>query len=431
MKTYTKPVWVAIAGMLAGSVAVGLAGPASSTAKVTRYASPTGTQSPTCPKSHPCGIVSAINQAPADNEVIVEPGSYGSTVAPLTTALEPVSPGLYIHGEAGKPRPTIVSTAYGGAAAAVVVALGARLSDVQIEYSNPSSGSAVLVESGTADHVVAIATSVGSAACGLDTSLTDSECIDTGTDGLAIFGPVAGGTELATVRGVTAEATGMNGLGIRLFPFDSAYSVVATNSIIHGTLADVDEGEEQAGNADSITLSHCDYATVMSNHISSETVTADSTDIAKPPTFENAIVADFKELAGSVTVNKGAADPANDQDLQGNPRTLGSAPDIGAFELAQQPVSAKPKVTKKTKSSATLTVAVNPEGLPTTVRLVATHGHRQVMSSSVSARDGRKPHTVRLTIRRLAKHTKYTVVAVAKNAGGRVTSTKVVLTTRG
>jgi hypothetical protein len=53
------------------------------------------------------------------------------------------------------------------------------------------------------------------------------------------------------------------------------------------------------------------------------------------------------------------------------------------------------------------------------------------MSSSVSARDGRKPHTVRLTIRRLAKHTKYTVIAVAKNAGGRVTSTKVVLTTRG
>src|SRR5205823_253263 len=58
------------------------------------------------------------------------------------------------------------------------------------------------------------------------------------------------------------------------------------------------------------------------------------------PVFVNATAGDFRQTAGSVsTIDKGAAigglDPTSD--LDGEPRSLGSAPDIGADELPGAP----------------------------------------------------------------------------------------------
>ena len=51
------------------------------------------------------------------------------------------------------------------------------------------------------------------------------------------------------------------------------------------------------------------------------------------PLFVNTEAGDFREAAGSPTIDAGLADELGPLDLAGNPRVLGSAPDIGAYEF--------------------------------------------------------------------------------------------------
>lgn len=61
---------------------------------------------------------------------------------------------------------------------------------------------------------------------------------------------------------------------------------------------------------------------------------------------EPSLTPDFHELAGSVTIDAGVADSQlGAQDPDGDPRTLGSAPDIGAYEFVPPaPPPAKPSI---------------------------------------------------------------------------------------
>jgi hypothetical protein len=203
----------------------------------------------------------------------------------------------------------------------------------------------------------------------------------------------------------------------------SANDVTATNSIFKGVGVDVRTLTPSTGPA-SITVSHCDYAlTGISNH---GTLHADATDIHTPPIFVNAPT-DYREAAGSPTINAGAADTGSDTDLAGLPRVLGSAPDIGAFERAQPPATHGLKVTRTTKHSAHLTVKANPEGLATTVKILASHHHH---STTRSVGTGRTAKKVKLTVKGLKRHTKYQFHAVATNAAGHAHSAKVKAKTR-
>src|SRR5262249_1498807 len=80
---------------------------ATSTAQAAqRYASPTGTGK-ACIQLDPCPLETAIEEAKADDEVIVSGGTY-TPAKPLKTP-EGVA-GIDIHGIAGGPLPTIVSS---------------------------------------------------------------------------------------------------------------------------------------------------------------------------------------------------------------------------------------------------------------------------------------------------------------------------------
>ena len=74
-----------------------------------RFASPTGTGS-ACTQAAPCDIVTAVNNASSKDDVTIEPGTYGSPT-PLTTTLDDGGNTLTIHGEAGQPRPVIITHA--------------------------------------------------------------------------------------------------------------------------------------------------------------------------------------------------------------------------------------------------------------------------------------------------------------------------------
>ena len=49
---------------------------------------------------------------------------------------------------------------------------------------------------------------------------------------------------------------------------------------------------------------------------------------------------DYREAAGSPTIDAGVTDRSAPLDLDGNARTLGAAPDIGAFEFVPAAVAA-------------------------------------------------------------------------------------------
>ena len=54
---------------------------------------------------------------------------------------------------------------------------------------------------------------------------------------------------------------------------------------------------------------------------------------AAPPLFVDAAKGDYHEASGSPTIDAGAVDQLGATDFEGNPRVIGSAPDIGAYEF--------------------------------------------------------------------------------------------------
>jgi hypothetical protein len=79
---------------------------AHATPGIVRYASPTG-QGVACTQASPCSLVVAVNNAPADSEVRVAPGSYGSAQQPLTTTLAETADSVEIIGTSLTTPPTI------------------------------------------------------------------------------------------------------------------------------------------------------------------------------------------------------------------------------------------------------------------------------------------------------------------------------------
>jgi hypothetical protein len=177
-----------------------------------RYASPTGSGT-SCNLATPCSIVTAINDANANDDVTIEPGTYGSHATPLSTPLtDPAY--ITIHGQAGQPRPVIYTTANPG----IGISHGSRLSGVDVEDNNSSiRGSAIEVvsQAATIDHVTphAIGPNI-EVGCTVIGSLIDSVCWSSGPDGYGVrvvdSGPFS---QSATLRNDTLIATNTGGYG--------------------------------------------------------------------------------------------------------------------------------------------------------------------------------------------------------------------------
>ncbi len=416
------------AALLVGSGAGGGMTPARASGPVTRYASPSGTASSSCPHSAPCDIVTAVNDAVAGDRVEIEPGTYGSAGAPITTELTDVGGhgALDVYGEPGAPVPVIYSSASSG----IFFFDGSDLSRIDLHSSGGENGVADI--GGVVDHVIVRSTGALYGACGVFGTLRDSLCTTSGTDDPALEFQDSGTDQSAIVRGVTAEATGSGGIGLA-DEIDSAntVNVTVTNSIIHGAGDDIATIAASGGTA-SVNLVHSDYrATATSKTgLGTGVITGGATDIAAAPKFIHPAAGNYQEKAGSPTINAGATDPAAGTDLAGNPRTLGPAPDIGAYEFLQKPTTHALTITRKNAHTAHLTVRVNPEGLSTTVKLVATGGGKHVTSPTVSAGSGRTTSTVHLTLHGLSGHTGYKIHAVATNKAGHTHSAKKSLTTK-
>jgi hypothetical protein len=324
-----KATWPALAAVLTLLLAP------TASAATTRYASPDGVDTvSTCIAGEPpCSLKRAVETvATAGDEVVLGPGVYSppSNVS-ITNA-------IHVHGEPGQPTPRVVRTS----GQVFGVTGGGTLADVRLESVGP-----VLV---TSTAVVERVTVLSSAGASKDSAvimrnggvLRDSFVRSESPDGRAIFANF-GFPELVNV---TAIATDPGGSALYTDPrlagscdTQSQIQLYATNVVARGGKYDVEVphlcGAPGSASIEVAIMSHSNFrrAKVSETRPSSRVEDLGGNQDAEP-LFATPPVLDIHQLAGSPTIDAGVATPQlGTADIDGEPRTQGSAPDIGADEL--------------------------------------------------------------------------------------------------
>ncbi|HEY7629386.1 MAG TPA: choice-of-anchor Q domain-containing protein [Thermoleophilaceae bacterium] len=322
----------------------------------TYYAGPNGSGM-TCTQVAPCTINDALGKTADGDEVVLLPGDYGSPNSPLTDEIE-VNNGVYMHGQDGQPMPRIFTNQSPG-----VVAFDgdALLSHFAIEQSGVAGDPALVLDSGTASGIYAHSTTTGAfpIACSAYTSagasrILNSVCWSSSPNGWGFFDTAGGGgSHTPTLRNVTAIASGAGGVGLEADADNGAtVAITAINVIAKGT-TDVKAVTSGAMNpAASVAFDHSNFATTDPQGAGA-TITAPTQ--VTPPLFVNAAAGDFRELAGSPTIDAGVSSLLNGPfDPDGNPRVVGASTDIGAYEFVPQGAQLPPPVTPPDQTAPVL-----------------------------------------------------------------------------
>jgi hypothetical protein len=320
-------------GLLRAGTAVFLAAlalaPAAQAAQ--RYAAPEATGPEPCAQPAPCSLKQAVTKAKTGDEVIVGTGTYA--------VKEPLSPeggpsNVYIHGDFNSPMPQIVgsSTPY------TVVATTPDNRLAYLDLSNKGTG-AYGVLCATGGSLARIrATAVGDFATGIlaaaNCAVRDSVTVASGMNATALFASGSPATTYtATARNVTALATGTGSkaaFAACFACFGASTKLDLKNTIANGAGADL---ETASGGA--IVVSNSNFDKTAPNP--SGSITDAGGNQTAPPQFVDAVSGDYREAAGSPTIDAGAVDQLGALDLGGNPRIVGAAPDIGAYEFVPPP----------------------------------------------------------------------------------------------
>jgi hypothetical protein len=345
-----------VASLLVAASAVALAVP-SLAAATTRYATPGGTAQDTIcmTPDTPCSIGAAAGgpDVTADDEAVLLPGQYsdadldGDTDQPTDHTVR-IRAGS-IHGRTGdRPVISLVSDLGFGA---FVVGAGTTLSDVEVDA--PNSSGVISMTGGVVERIIARTNRDGSVPCEVDVDsvgvLRDSFCFSGGDDSSAIGAEIFNklGTHTIRLRNVTAVATrpDSDGLFFEGRGAGTTINVDAKSVIARGDALDVlaeglstfDPPLPNTGANVSITLDHSNYVNWSARSdagggMAAVTPAGTGTNQTGPVVFA---ADDYHQVAGSMTIEHGAVDAfSGTTDIDGQSRTIGQAPDIGADELA-------------------------------------------------------------------------------------------------
>jgi hypothetical protein len=346
-----------------------------------RYALPGGNATdPDClSKAANCSIKHATTVAQDSDEVIVTPGTYdfGASAGPA------FSNGINIHGENGQPRPLLTNNS----ASDTMQALGGQGTAVRnLAFDQKGTGNALvfLGSSGPDDvfieNVAATARGMGAIALvgafGGHTDIRSSSGYAPGTNGVAMQNStLLGASNLTLIApgsgGVAADQRCTSGFFSGCTGDSSAFLI---NSILNGGTG----GTDVRTNAQSCTAcgsgtSHTTVSAGNSNfsHVSNcagctITTPGANNNQTAPPVLIDAAGGNFRELVNSPTRDAGAESGFTGiVDLDGNPRKLGPAPDIGAFEYNGTPIVNTLEATNIGNSTARLNASVDPRGFDT------------------------------------------------------------------
>jgi hypothetical protein len=313
----------------------------------TRYASPTGTAAQDCLSlATACNIEKAVNSAEYGDEVILASGTYTTA-----TDLEPPNNAV-VRGADPANRPVINTSAAYGLWVGAGDGGGAR--DLEINHTG-STAAFVMSGPGTSERIIARTSSIGASACGGPYGtvaaglLRDSLCVATGQggSGVAFFLGAGPTTYNVGLTNVTAIATGPNGFGVQL-AINGAGLVVnyAMRNVIAVGAKDV-RTSTAAGATLNVTATGSRYAVVDTADGGTVTAAGSGSNITAAPVF--AETTSYRPVATSPTVDAGTEVASlGSTDLDGRPRSIGSAPDMGAYELPDT-VAPQTTFTKKPK----------------------------------------------------------------------------------
>ncbi|HEY5977002.1 MAG TPA: choice-of-anchor Q domain-containing protein [Solirubrobacterales bacterium] len=291
-----------------------------------RYAA-TGGSGAACEQAAPCTLKEAVSKAKSNDEVIVTAGTY-----PVEETIDP-EPGqvnVSIHGDFSGPPPRIqVSKATVGL---VSIGVGGRVAYFDIVHDSFGGYGALCGKDGVLERLDVETT--GEAAIGIyqtsDCVARDSVVRSLGPNSLALMAGSGGEEAKAEGRNLTLIASGAGSKGVLAncivcFPIGSQ-ELDLRNSIVSGTLTDLETG----GSPVAMVVSNSNFDTVTPG----SAVTDGGGNQSAAPQFVDAAAGDYREAAGSPTIDAGLADPLlGSVDLAGASRSIGVAPDIGAYEF--------------------------------------------------------------------------------------------------
>jgi hypothetical protein len=439
-----------LSGLGAALVVLCLAAVAPGSARAAeRVASTTGTANASCASSAPCDLTTALEGAQSGDDVLVESGDYGSPTAPLVGSILVTAGQLTVHGPSGGTRPRIFLSASpqfsGDATGLVFSGLSTSVSDLEVHNESTAAGASGLFSSGgSIDHVVASSAGVSSSSADQvasaivasgATTITDTIAYATNnaadgfdpTGGEALLLEGEGGTDIVRNSTVVAAAPGTN------FAMEAKGETGSTTVTLQNTIV------AHAGNGLVIAQASMASITVNADHdaISGESTVSGtynpaSTVTSAAPVFVNAAANDYHEAATSAaTIDKGTpvnGDPTTD--IDGDLRTVGSAPDIGADELPDVPAAAVTSTSDVNTTQATVLGVVTTGGGASQAWLdygtTTTYGQR---SMAVTVSPSVNQQAVSFPVTGLTANTTYHARITIVNQAGTISSDDVSFTT--
>jgi hypothetical protein len=265
------------------------------------------------------------------------------------TSLSSSQPGVKVHGVAGQPRPVIVTSADFGLA---LSGASSRVADLAIFQSGGLYGLNVFASGVLVERVEVHTSAPIGCTAGISGLARDLLCVTTAPNGVALDDSWGSGAFTLTLRNVTAIATGAGSYGIRADASGDATNldISARNVIAYGITADIRSTEVGFDSESDVLLTNSNYDKIEEggggNVSNVGSVSSNQTVL---PVFADTTL--FHQAIGSPTIDKGGSDSGvGTLDLDGNPRRIGAAVDIGADEFDPTPPDVAFDHTPKRKS---------------------------------------------------------------------------------
>jgi Divergent InlB B-repeat domain len=430
---------------LASTVVLAAAAPALAT---THYAATNGKSIywPCTSPSAPCDLITAIQgvkgvgSPSVGDEVVIEPGTYQYWDTPIYEGAADMS----IHGASGEPPPQIDGTITqpgpnNEPQTVLTLGLGSRLTHVDITVINQEDlGDTAVRSSGGTLYDDDVFSAVGPYANAVlmqgNDELKDSVASQNGGDSGVAVG--IDGAHNAILRNVTAAAYGSGSDAIvSSKDCSSSPDIVSIRNTIalapSGSTVVADDKYASIdcppGSSDAIyyQVGYSDFNPNQASLAAGSGIVSDGGNINQQPLFVNPPATNFREVAGSPTIDAGTNDPGDGLfDPDGRWRFLGTAPDIGAYEFPA-PYAETDAATGVSATGATLKGVLDPEGSEletkyffrygTTTQYGTTVAYRSVPAANTPIPD---PEGVSEPLNGLAPSTSYDFQLVATNSDG-------------